>query len=175
MYTDHMRGVSFSDMPCSIARTLDLIGERWTLLILRDAFNGVRRFEDFREGLGIARNILADRLHSLVEYGLLEQRRYQERPDRYEYRLTNRARELFPVLIALAQWGDRYLTGDDGAPTLITHAACGQQVEAVVRCPSCDVQVAARDCRTHQGPGWRTPDEGDPFPVWARALSPTAR
>src|SRR3982751_3153860 len=104
-----MRGVPLSTLHCSIARTLDIVGERWTLLILRDAFNDVRRFEDFAAGLPVARNILTDRLQTLVAHGILERRRYQERPPRYEYRLTAKGMELYPVLIALLQWGDRHL------------------------------------------------------------------
>ena len=102
-----MRGISFGDMACSVARPLGVVGERWTLLILRDAFNGVRRFEDFQESLGIARNILTDRLQTLVAQGVLEKRRYQEHPERFEYRLTAKGRDLFPVLVALMQCGDR--------------------------------------------------------------------
>src|SRR5262249_52054022 len=108
-YHWRMRGVALSSLNCSIARTLDVVGERWTLLVLRDAFNGVRRFEDFPASLPLARNVLTDRLQTLVEHGILQRRRYQERPPRYEYRLTEKGFELYPVLIALLQWGDRHL------------------------------------------------------------------
>src|ERR1700758_1963673 len=95
---------------CSVARTLELVGERWTLLIIRDAFLGLRRFDEFQESLGIARNVLTDRLNRLVEEGILERVRYSERPERYEYRLTAKGRELNIALTALRQWGDTYLS-----------------------------------------------------------------
>ena len=148
-----MRGVRFAEMQCSIARTLDIVGERWTLLVLRDAFNGVRRFDAFLESLGIARNVLADRLQTLVAAGILERRPYQQRPVRYEYRLTEKGLDLYPALLALMQWGDRYLSGEDGAPYVVTHRACDHAVTATVLCPACDQQVTARDTRRSEGPG----------------------
>jgi DNA-binding HxlR family transcriptional regulator len=110
-----MRGVSLSSLNCSIARTLDVVGERWTLLILRDAFNGVRRFEDFAASLPVARNVLADRLATLVEHGILRREQYEERPPRFQYRLTPKGFELYPVLMALLQWGDKHLAGEQAA------------------------------------------------------------
>src|SRR5436189_3352462 len=95
---------------CSIARALEVVGERWTLLIVRDAFLGLRRFEEFQQSLGIARNVLTDRLNRLVEEGILERVRYSERPERYEYRLTAKGRDLQIALAGLRQWGDRYLS-----------------------------------------------------------------
>ena len=166
-----MRGISFGDMACSVARTLDVVGERWTLLIVRDAFNGVRRFEDFQESLGIARNILTDRLQTLVAQGVLEKRRYQEHPERFEYRLTTKGRDLFPVLVALMQWGDRYLADEPGAPIRITHRACGQPVAAAVTCPHCDEPLTARDTQSELGPGFSARPTGRKAPLWARALA----
>jgi DNA-binding HxlR family transcriptional regulator len=142
-----MRGVPLSSLHCSIARTLDIVGERWTLLVLRDAFNGVRRFEDFAARLPIARNVLTDRLQTLVEHGILRRHQYQERPDRYEYRLTARGMELYPVLIALLQWGDRHLAGEDGPPVEVRHTACGHHVAAAVVCTGCGETLTARDTR----------------------------
>jgi DNA-binding HxlR family transcriptional regulator len=95
---------------CSIARALEIVGERWTLLIVRDCFLGLRRFEEFRQSLGVARNVLTDRLNRLVEEGILERVRYSERPERYEYRLTPKGRDLEIALAGLRQWGDRYLS-----------------------------------------------------------------
>src|SRR5437867_613179 len=92
---------------CSIARTLELVGERWTLLIVRDALLGLRRFEQFQESLGVARNVLTDRLNRLVEEGILERVRYSERPERYEYRLTLKGADLNIAIVGLRQWGDR--------------------------------------------------------------------
>jgi DNA-binding HxlR family transcriptional regulator len=103
-----MQRKRFSEMPCPIARALDLVGERWTLLILRDVFCGIRRFDAFQENLGIARNILTERLAWLVEQEILEKRAYEEHPPRYEYRLTPKGRALFPVLITLLRWGERW-------------------------------------------------------------------
>jgi DNA-binding HxlR family transcriptional regulator len=95
---------------CSIARSLEIVGERWTLLIVRDCFLGLRRFEEFQQSLGVARNVLTDRLNRLVEEGILERVRYSERPERYEYRLTTKGRDLQIALAGLRQWGDRYLS-----------------------------------------------------------------
>src|SRR3712207_8670659 len=103
---------TYAGQQCSVARALEIIGERWTILIVRDAFMGVRRFDDFQRSLGVARNVLNARLHRLVEAGVLERRRYQERPPRYEYRLTEMGRDLWPAVVALMQWGDRHLAGD---------------------------------------------------------------
>lgn len=100
----------YDGQDCSVARTLELVGERWTLLVVRDAFLGRRRFEEFQESLGIARNVLADRLAKLVEHGIFERVRYQERPERFEYRLTPKGRDLRLALAALMQWGDRYVS-----------------------------------------------------------------
>ncbi|MBI2765607.1 MAG: helix-turn-helix transcriptional regulator [Chloroflexi bacterium] len=146
------RGVSFSDMTCSIARSLDIVGERWTMLILREAFRGVRRFDAFLS-LGIARNVLADRLQTLVEQGIFERRLYQTNPERFEYRLTEKGVDFFPVLMALMQWGDRHLAGAAGPPVLLQHEACGHAVEAELRCLHCDAPVTARQTRSVPGPG----------------------
>jgi len=105
-----MLGRDYENQNCSVARALELIGERWTLLIIRDAFFGLRRFDQFQESLGIARNILADRLARLVEEGIFDRVRYTERPERFEYRLTKKGRDLNVALTALRQWGDEYLT-----------------------------------------------------------------
>ncbi|MBI2760262.1 MAG: helix-turn-helix transcriptional regulator [Chloroflexi bacterium] len=145
-------------------------GERWTLLIVRDAFNGVRRFDDFLESLGIARNILADRLQHLVEDGILERRRYQERPDRYEYRLSQKGLDLFPILTAVREWGDRHLTTEAGPPIRVTHRTCGHDVAAAVRCPHCDEPVAARDVTVARGPGFRDDATPPRAPLWTQAL-----
>ena len=104
--------------PCSIARTLEVIGDRWTLLILRDAFRGVRRFDELQHDLGIARNVLTDRLHKLVDHGVLEKTPYQYRPARYEYRLTPKGVDLSPALVALMRWGDKWLS-EDGRPPIV--------------------------------------------------------
>lgn len=128
----------FTTRPCSVAKTLGMVGERWTLLILRDAFLGVRRFEDFQTHLGIARNILSDRLAKLVDHGLLKRRAYSDRPIRHEYRLTNKSRDLFTVLLSMHQWGDRWAVEEDEPPfRTVTHKACGLVTEPVTVCTHC--------------------------------------
>jgi DNA-binding HxlR family transcriptional regulator len=137
---------------CSIARTLELIGERWTMLILRDVFLGVRRFEDFQAELGVARNVLSSRLARLVDEGILEKRLYQERPERYEYRLTEKGIDLWPVLISLVKWGDQHAAAS-GPPRIIEHRGCGGQVNDHLSCDRCGQPLGARDVITRPGPG----------------------
>lgn len=141
-----MAPTDFSQMHCSVARTLDVVGERWSLLILRDAFYGVRRFEDFQNDLGIARNILSDRLDKLVDQGVLERHLYQERPPRYEYRLTAKGRDLLPVLLAMMRWGDRWVCDDD-VPVRLTHTTCGSETHAVMACAECGEELRLPDLR----------------------------
>lgn len=131
-------------MRCSIARALDLVGEWWTPLILRDVFRGMRRFEEIQASLGIARNILSDRLSTLVEGGVLERRRYQEHPARYEYRLTEMGRDYYQVLLTLKQWGDRWLAEETGRPVTLIHDTCGHEVEPVLTCSFCGEAIEAR-------------------------------
>ncbi len=147
-----MLGRNYETQTCSVARTLEIIGERWTLLIVRDALLGLRRFEDFQESLGIARNVLADRLHRLVEHGILERVRYQERPERFDYRLTERGRELHTVVLALMHWGDRHLAGPEGLPRLTEHAGCGGSVVEQHACSACGRVLEAGDVALVPGP-----------------------
>src|SRR3954453_17362438 len=128
---------------CSVARALEVLGDRWTLLVIRDAFLGLRRFDDFQRDLGVARNVLTDRLGRLVEEEILERRRYQERPERFEYVLTAKGRDLWPVTMALLRWGDRhYATG--GAPRLVRHRGCGGEITERLRCDRCGADVELR-------------------------------
>jgi DNA-binding HxlR family transcriptional regulator len=143
---------TYDDQTCSLARTLEVVGERWTLLIVRDALLGLRRFEEFLGSLAIARNVLSARLALLVEYGVLERVRYQERPERFEYRLTARGVDLAPAVIALMQWGDRHFAPPQGPPRLIDHAGCGAQVEAGLTCPACDRAVHPAELRPRLNP-----------------------
>ena len=136
-----MRRTSLAEMPCPVARTLDVVGEWWTLLIVRDALLGARRFEDFRT-TGIADNILSARLRRLVEEGILERVRYRERPDRHEYLLTERGRELAPVVQALRGWGRRWTSGEDRSPAPV-HTECGHEAALRYHCPHCDRALAA--------------------------------
>jgi DNA-binding HxlR family transcriptional regulator len=151
-----MRHRALEQQPCSIARTVAVLGERWTMVILREAFQGERRFEDIQRGLGIARNILADRLQMLVSEGILERRLYQDRPPRHEYRLTEKGRDLYPVLIALMQWGDRYTAGDAGPPVLLVHEPCGHRTAPHFVCSYCGEPIDPREMRPEPGPGLRS-------------------
>jgi DNA-binding HxlR family transcriptional regulator len=130
---------------CTIARTLEIVGERWTLLILRQSFYGVKRFDQLQSSLGIARNILAKRLQTLVGAGILERHRYQERPSRYEYRLTEKGRDLYPVVLSLRAWGDKHALSHIGAPVTLVHKGCGQEMEGVIVCEHCGEPIGARD------------------------------
>jgi DNA-binding HxlR family transcriptional regulator len=138
---------------CSVARALEVVGERWTLLIVRDVFLGVRRFDELQADLGIARNVLQTRLERLVEHGVLEKRPYQERPLRHEYRLTEKGIDLWPTIVALLQWGDRHAPAPNGAPVLITHKDCGGELDAHRICTRCGQPVEAREARAMPGPG----------------------
>lgn len=143
---------AFADLNCSIARPLSFLGERWALLVLRDLFLGRRRFEEFQESLGVASNVLSQRLATLVEEGIVERRRYSEHPERFEYRLTEKGRDLQPVLQALRQWGDRY-TAPDGPPVETVHRGCGHVYEMVPTCAACGEAVEPRDLYVRPGPG----------------------
>jgi DNA-binding HxlR family transcriptional regulator len=144
---------TYAGQTCSVARTLELVGERWTLLILRDAFLGVRRFDDFQRDLGVARNVLNTRLQRLCDAGLLERRLYQQRPERYEYRLTEMGRDLWPVIVALMEFGDRHLCAEDGPPMLLHHRDCGGEVTSKRTCTDCGADLEARDVVAAPGPG----------------------
>jgi len=129
--------VSSTESDSSIARTLAIVGDRWTFLVLRASFTGVHRFEDFRRELGVARPVLSDRLRKLVDAGVLSKQQYQERPVRYEYRLTAMGLELSPALVALMRWGDKHLSGHDGPPTKLVHSLCGSELEQGFWCHTC--------------------------------------
>ncbi len=136
-------------MECSIARTLEVIGERWSLLIVRDAFYGVTRFDDFQRDLGLARNVLTNRLAKLVEQGVLERHQYEERPPRFEYRLTPKGRELLPVVLAMMRWGNKWANPREEAPVTLTHLPCGSDTEPLVTCSECGEELHLRDLRAH--------------------------
>jgi DNA-binding HxlR family transcriptional regulator len=149
----------FGNDNCSVARTLGIIGERWTFLVLREAFMGVRRFDELQRNTGVARNILAARLRKLVDSRILERRRYQDRPPRFEYRLTERGLDLYPAIVALLQWGDRHAAHPAGRPVLLEHKGCGKEPSPRLVCSACGEPVAARDVRAKPGPGARLPNE----------------
>lgn len=148
----------YTELNCSVARTLEVVGERWSLLVVRDAFWGIRRFDDFQRDLGISRNVLAARLTHLVELGILQRERYCEHPERFEYRLTERGLDLFPVLMAMADFGDRHALPENGPPRLFKHKACGGPIDKRhLRCERCGVEVEARDLTMEDGPGLAGP------------------
>ena len=149
-----MKRTEFASWPCSVARTVDLLGDWWTPLVLREAFLGVRRFDDMQRELGIGRNVLTQRLKRLVEEGLLERVRYQEKPDRYEYLLTDKGRDFYPVLATMIAWGDRWLSGEEGPPIVLRHTACGHDMTAKVVCSECGEAIQAREVRASVGPGY---------------------
>src|SRR3954462_9718269 len=145
---------TYDGQNCSIAKALELLGERWTLLVIREAFLGTRRFEAFAERLDIARNVLTGRLGRLVEEDVLEKVRYQERPARYEYRLTEKGLDLWPVIVSLLQFGDRYYA-PDGPPVVLVHKECGGHVDAHRICDTCGKPLTARDVIGRAGRGAR--------------------
>lgn len=149
-----MRWEELDQQPCSLSRTLAVVGDRWTLLVLREAFMGVRRFEDFQQRLGITRHILADRLKTLVENQVLDKVAYQERPRREEYRLTPRGRELYPAILTLVNWGDRHLAGSEGAPIEHTHKTCGQRMHGVLVCSECGEPLLPSDVDLREAPAY---------------------
>ncbi|GAA1284402.1 MULTISPECIES: helix-turn-helix domain-containing protein [Streptomyces] len=149
-----MRRTSFANWPCSIARTMDLLGDWWTPLVLREAFYGIKRFDVFQEELGIARNTLADRLRRLVDEGLMEKRAYQQEPVRYDYVLTDMGRDFFGVLAAMNRWGDRWLAEEAGPPVVFHHDRCGQESHAEVVCSACKEPMTAENTRPRLGPGY---------------------
>lgn len=138
-----MRHDELADVYCSVARTWSVIGERWTMMILRECFRGHRRFEHFQQKFGLARNVLADRLQKLTDDGILERRRYQTRPERYEYHLTQKGEDLYPVMLGLMQWGDRYK--NTTPPVRLVHRACGHDPLATMKCAHCGEQFTRRD------------------------------
>jgi DNA-binding HxlR family transcriptional regulator len=141
-----MRASEIAEQRCSIARPAALVGDRWTLVILRQAFNGIKRFEDFQETLGISRSLLSERLARLVDAGILRREPYKDSVrTRDRYRLTEMGLDLYPVLMALRQWGDRYLAEDDYPPIDIRHRDCGGEPTLELRCSKCGEEVGARD------------------------------
>ena len=151
-----MRQTSFAQMACSMARSLELIGDWWTPLIIRDLQLGIDRFDALAENLGISRNLLTTRLAHLVEHGIVERRRYQDHPPRDQYMLTEAGQDLWPVLMALIAWGDRWATPEGGPPLVFRHRRCGHQFTPVVSCDACGQPLRPGDVEAFPGPGART-------------------
>jgi DNA-binding HxlR family transcriptional regulator len=148
-----------STVNCPVGVALDLLGEKWTLLIVRDALNGIRRFDEFRRHIGLSEAVLADRLQKLVDAGVLEPRSYREpgRRERHEYRITTRGRDLLPVIVALKQWGETHFPDPEGAVVEVRHRACGGEVRVALSCQACEqaAELTTRDTFARVGPGAR--------------------
>lgn len=142
-----MRHDALRHEPCAIARSLSVLGERWMFVVLRQAFMGARRFEDYQQGTGIARNILTDRLNGLVEEGILKRRPYAEHPGRtlYQYRLTEKGLELYPILLTLMKWGNKHGGFENGPPVRLVHRACGKETVPSFICSECGGEIDPRE------------------------------
>jgi DNA-binding HxlR family transcriptional regulator len=143
---------TYDNQVCSIARALEMVGDRWTMLVIREAFMGTRRFDDYQRNLGCARNVLTDRLNRLVKVGILRKEPYQERPARHEYRLTRQGVELWPAMMSLKAWGDKHLA-PDGPPVLVLHQDCGGELDERLHCSRCGAELGPSDVYVEPGPG----------------------
>lgn len=148
-----MQRTQFGAMACSIARTLDVIGEPWSPLILRDVFVGIRRFDQIQQDLGISRKVLTERLKWLVDNEVLERREYSDHPPRHEYVLTTKGMELCDLLMVMVRWGDRWTAGEAGPPVLYRHHACGEISHVDLHCSVCDQPMHGADIDVLPGPG----------------------
>jgi len=157
MQNGAMKWEELSDQPCSVSRALAVIGDRWTLMILRDCFLGVRRFEVFQRRLGVSRTIVTDRLRGLVDEGVLRRVAYQDNPVRHEYRLTEKGLDLHPVVMAIAHFGDSHYADGAGPPVLRRHKSCGCDFHPVQVCSECGEAVTARQVEARAGPGFPEP------------------
>jgi DNA-binding HxlR family transcriptional regulator len=145
-----VRHDDLADVYCSVARSWSVVGERWTMMILRECFRGESQYEHLQRKLGLARNVLSDRLHKLTEEGILERRQYQTRPDRFEYRLTQKGEDLYPVMLALIQWGDRYK--NTTPPLRLVHRQCGHDPLPANNCAHCGESFSRRDLTAEFAP-----------------------
>jgi DNA-binding HxlR family transcriptional regulator len=150
-----MQRTDFGDMTCSIARALGILGEPWTLLILRDILLGFTQFDEIREDLGISTNVLSDRLRVLADNEVVERRPYGNHPNRFEYTLTPKGEDAIPIILALVAWGDRWEAGKTGPPTHVVHLDCGRPTKAVTHCSECGERIEPARLEYHQGPGSR--------------------
>lgn len=142
-----MKWEEIGHQPCSIARTLSILGDRWTMLILRNAFMGMRRFDDFQQNLGVTRHVLSERLKRLVEHGILAKAPYFDRQERFEYRLTDKGLELYPILLSMAKWADKWMDEGQGAPIQYVHKSCNKPFKPVLVCSECGEEIHARQVK----------------------------
>jgi DNA-binding HxlR family transcriptional regulator len=147
-----MRWKQIDTMTCSVARTLSVIGDRWTMLIIRDVFLGVRRFDAIQQDLRLTPHRLSDRLGKLVRDGILRRVEYEKHPPRFEYRLTKKGLDLYPLMAAMTGWGDRWMAGRAGVPVELIHRPCGHIVKPELICPSCKSKIDAREMSARPGP-----------------------
>ncbi len=148
-----MDRIDTSDWPCTIARAVAVFGDHWNILLIREACLGTRRFDGFQSALGIGRNMLTRRLNGLVDEGIMTRVEYQQHPPRSEYRLTEKGRQAFAVLAAMAAWGEEWMVGPEGTPLILHHTACGHDMHAVVTCSECHRPIDVREVRPLRGPG----------------------
>ena len=148
-----MKWDNIQELPCSVARALSIVGDRWTLLILRDCFMGTKRFDKFQKQIGLSRHRLTDRLNKLVENEILKKVPYQEKPVRYEYRLTRKGVEFYPVLMTLAKWGDTWMDGNDGPPIEYLHTRCNHKMSVEISCSECGETINPKEVIPQFGPG----------------------
>jgi DNA-binding HxlR family transcriptional regulator len=147
-----MRWQQIETMTCSVARTLSVVGDRWTMLIIRDLFLGVRRFDAIQQDLRLTPHRLSDRLRKLVRDGILRRVEYEKRPHRFEYRLTEKGLDLYPLMATMTGWGDRWMTGRAGVPVELVHQPCGHSIRPELICPCCKSKIDAREMRARPGP-----------------------
>ncbi len=147
-----MRWTEIDNMTCSIARALSVVGDCWTLLILRELFSRSRRFDEFQAQLGLSPYILSERLNKLIKHGVVRRQKYQDRPARYEYRLTEKGLELYPLLLALLRWGDTWMVAETGPPVRLYHASCGHEMTPELVCSECGSPLHPRDVRPEYDP-----------------------
>ena len=171
-----MRWDEIDQQICSVARALSVVGERWTLLILRDAFLGTRRFDKFQHNLGITRHRLSERLGKLVEQGVLVKVPYNKKPVRYEYWLTRKGLSLYPVLMSLGRWGDEWMDAGEGVPIEYTHTSCGKKTKPVLACSECGEALRPEEVSVQVGPALQgvaaeLENEGEPKPEIQELLS----
>ena len=150
-----MKWNTLEEEPCSLSRTVAVIGDRWSLLILRECFLRKRRFEAFEASLGITRHVLSDRLKKLVRFGVLRRVPYQESPKRYEYLLSQKGLDLYPIIMSIVHWGDIHMGDSRGRPMLHQHKACGHMFDPVMVCSECNAPLSAKEVHVHPGPGAR--------------------
>jgi DNA-binding HxlR family transcriptional regulator len=151
-----MQRTPLGDIACSIARTFDIVGEPWTPLILRDIYVGITRFDALQQDLGLSRKVLADRLQTLVDRGVLDRRAYQSNPPRHDYVLSSKGEELVVVLLAVMAWGDRWADDGAGPPVLLRHEACGHDTRPQVTCSACGEPLRGEEITPRGGPGARS-------------------